>query len=283
MRKSFILIILLSSIVSLAQQTGTITDARDGKTYKTVVIGTQTWMAENLNVSTFRNGDTIPEVKSKEEWEKAGDEGKPAWCYYDNDTANGRIYGKLYNWYVVIDKRGLALAGFHIPTDAEWTILENNLGEGAGTKMKTEPIYETKISYVDEGGFYETKWVPCNNCSYWTEKQKANNPCTACRNQRGKEIKTGKYIPKTKRKIEEKNTIGGWNGTNESRFSGLPGGYRYSMGMYEYISSYGSWWSSSEYDADYAWDRYLGYDDGSVDRYSGSKNYGFSVRCLKDK
>jgi uncharacterized protein (TIGR02145 family) len=97
MKISLSLIFLLSVIVSIAQQTGTITDARDGKTYKTVVIGTQTWMAENLNVSTFRNGDPIPEAKSNEEWIAAGENKQPAWCYYNNDADNGRIYGKLYN------------------------------------------------------------------------------------------------------------------------------------------------------------------------------------------
>ena len=75
----------------------------DGNTYKTVTIGEQTWMAENLNVSKFRNGDEIPEAKTNEEWIKAGNEGKPAWCYYENIPANGEKYGKLYNWYAVTD------------------------------------------------------------------------------------------------------------------------------------------------------------------------------------
>ena len=104
-----------------------------------VTIGTQVWMAENLNVSTFRNGDPIPEAKTDEEWEKAGEEGKPAWCYYDNDASNGTKYGKLYNWYAVNDPRGLAPNGYHIPTDAEWTQLSDYLGgeSEAGTKMKS--------------------------------------------------------------------------------------------------------------------------------------------------
>ena len=57
--------------ISFSQSTGTITDSSDGKVYKTVVIGSQTWMSENLNVSTFRNGDPIPEAKTNEEWKKA--------------------------------------------------------------------------------------------------------------------------------------------------------------------------------------------------------------------
>jgi uncharacterized protein (TIGR02145 family) len=100
----------------------------EGKTYKTVKIGNQTWMAENLNVSTFRNGDQIFEVKSFEEWENAGDEKRPAWCYYNNNPKNGSIYGKLYNYFAVIDPRGLAPEGWHIPSTIEWDIFINSLG-----------------------------------------------------------------------------------------------------------------------------------------------------------
>ena len=139
MKTSLSLIFLLSVSISIAQQTGTITDARDGKTYKTVVIGNQTWMTQNLNVSTFRNGDPIPEARTNEEWEKAGKESKPAWCYYDNDPKNDPKYGKLYNWYAVNDPRGLAPSGWHISTDAEWMVLIEFLGGElyAGTKMKS--------------------------------------------------------------------------------------------------------------------------------------------------
>jgi uncharacterized protein (TIGR02145 family) len=110
----------------------------DQKTYSTVIIGTQEWTAENLNACTFRNGDLIPEAKTNEEWEEAGKEGKAAWCYYDNDPANGIKYGRLYNWYAVNDKRGLAPEGWHIATEDEWALLWNYLGGDtlAGEKMK---------------------------------------------------------------------------------------------------------------------------------------------------
>jgi uncharacterized protein (TIGR02145 family) len=101
---------------------------------QTVKIGTQEWTKNNLDVSTYRNGDIIPEVKDKNEWKsiKTG-----AWCYYNNDPKNGSIYGKLYNWYAVNDPRGLAPEGFHVPSDDEWTILDNYLGQTvAGGKMK---------------------------------------------------------------------------------------------------------------------------------------------------
>ena len=103
-----------------------------------IKIGTQTWATKNLDVSTFRNGDIIPEAKTNEEWIAAGDSGKPAWCYY-NDPENEKLYGKLYNWYTVNDSRGLAPKGWHIPSDSEWTILTDYLGGKAvaGTKMKS--------------------------------------------------------------------------------------------------------------------------------------------------
>lgn len=103
-----------------AQQYGTLKDDRDGKVYKTVKIGEQVWMAENLNTDRFRNGDIIPEVKNKEEWEKATNEKKPAWCYYDFDQSNGKKFGKLYNYFVIVDKRGISPVGFKIPENADF-------------------------------------------------------------------------------------------------------------------------------------------------------------------
>lgn len=95
---------------------------------KSVVIGTQTWTTENLNVSTFRNGDLIPEAKTSEDWISAGKNGRPAWCYYDNDPKNGETYGKLYNWYAVNDLRGIAPEGWRIVTDEDWDIAIKFLG-----------------------------------------------------------------------------------------------------------------------------------------------------------
>jgi len=96
--------------------------------FKTVEIGEQVWMAENLNVSTFRNGDPIPQARTQEEWKKAGENKQAAWCYYDNNPANGKKYGKLYNYYATSDPRGLAPNGWHIPTDSEWKTLIKYLG-----------------------------------------------------------------------------------------------------------------------------------------------------------
>ncbi len=99
----------------------------DGNTYDTVRIGTQTWMAENLNVDKFRNGDPIAQAKNYNEWTKAYKEKEPAWCYYYNDTLKGSECSKLYNWFAVNDSRGLAPAGYHIPKNDEWALLFQSL------------------------------------------------------------------------------------------------------------------------------------------------------------
>ena len=120
---------------------------------KSVKIGTQTWMAENLNTTTFRNGDVIPQANTKEEWDKAGEEKKPAWCYYDNNHENEKKYGKLYNWYAVNDPRGLAPKGWHVPGDDEWEILKKNLGEKPGTKMKSTSGWYQEGNGDNSSGF----------------------------------------------------------------------------------------------------------------------------------
>ena len=104
-----------------------------------VKIGKQVWMTKNLDVDRFRNGDVIPEVKNAKQWIKASKNKKAAFCYYDHDPKNGAIYGKLYNWYAVNDPRGLAPKGYHVPSDAEWTVLIGFLGgeSVAGEKLKS--------------------------------------------------------------------------------------------------------------------------------------------------
>jgi len=118
-----------------------ITSACGDRTPDIVVIGSQTWTSNNLDVATFRNGDAIPQAKTDEEWEAAGVNKQPAWCYFENDIdiANGTKCGKLYNWHAVNDARGLAPTGYHIPTDEEWTVLSTFLGgkDVAGKKMKS--------------------------------------------------------------------------------------------------------------------------------------------------
>jgi uncharacterized protein (TIGR02145 family) len=212
-------LILLVTLNSLKAQ---LTD-RDGNRYSTVQIGSQVWMASNLDVSTFRNGDKIPYIKDADAWQNASTNHQPAWCYYENDPVNGRSYKKLYNWYAVNDPRGLAPVGWHIPSDEEWADLSDYLGgkDVAGTKMKST-----------------TGW---------------NN---------------------------------GGNGTNSSRFAGLPGGFRNNFGAFINIGDFGHWWSSSEKNStlisDAAGSYSMFYFDGSLARSEFFKGSGLSVRCVRD-
>jgi uncharacterized protein (TIGR02145 family) len=121
----------------------------------TVRIGTQTWALANLNVITFRNGDSIPEARTNKEWVAAGESGKSAWCYYKNDPAIGLIYGKLYNWYAVNDPRGLAPVGWTLPNDADWAKLINySGGQGvAGSKIKSTSRWNDGNDGTNETGF----------------------------------------------------------------------------------------------------------------------------------
>jgi len=107
----------------------------DGNTYKTVKIGGQLWMAENLKVTHYRNGDAIPNVANKGEWYYFG---IGAYCNYDDDEGNVATYGRLYNWYAVDNICNIAPEGWHVPSESEWEILVNYLGGGrvAGGKMK---------------------------------------------------------------------------------------------------------------------------------------------------
>lgn len=184
-----------------------------------VKIGSQVWMGKNLNVDRFANGDPIPEAKTNDEWKRAGVNDQPAWCYHNNDPANGRTYGKLYNWHVVNDPRGLAPKGWHIPSDGEWTTVTTYLGgeATAGTSLKSTNGWENK-----------------------------------------------------------------GNGNNKSGMAGLPGGNRGIIGEFYALGKEGNWWSSSESDSGAAWSRGLFDFGGSVDRDSGNKSGGYSVRCLKD-
>lgn len=115
--------------------------------YDTVPIGDQIWMSNNLDVSHFRNGDEIPYAATEEEWEKAARSQSPAWCYYDNDEANGKKYGKLYNWYAVNDARQLAPIGWRIPTKKDWEQLGRHIGKGNYTGGYA--LYADRLSSVD--------------------------------------------------------------------------------------------------------------------------------------
>jgi uncharacterized protein (TIGR02145 family) len=140
------------------------------QTPKTVKIGNQEWMAENLNVDRFRNGEIIPQVQGAEAWERAAANNQPAWCYYNNraiqdDPENGDKYGKLYNWYAVTDARGLCPSGWHVPSDDEWTMLTNALGgeNEAGNKMKSKSGWAKAGNGTNSSGF---SGLPGGTCNY---------------------------------------------------------------------------------------------------------------------
>ena len=165
-----------------------------------------------------------------------------AWCYYNNDPANEAIYGKLYNWY--------ALAGIYDAASANNPALRKKLAP-TGWHVPTDAEWSSLINCLDpnaDGG---------NNFSNIAGgKMKATG--------------TSLWI--------SPNTAA----TNESGFTGLPGGYRFGDGTFYYVGGSGGWWSSSEDGTASAWTRDLGYDDGGAYRYGSSKRIGFSVRCIKD-
>ena len=209
--------LFLSGFCLTGLQAQTVKDI-DGNVYKTVKIGTQTWMAENLKTTKFNDGTKIPLVSVITAWEKLT---TPAYSWYDNNISNSKTkYGALYNWYTVNTGK-LCPAGWHVPSDAEWTILTNQFGTDniAGGKLK-----ETGT----------THWQTPNG-----------------------------------------------GAENEGGFTAIPGGIRGSNGAFGDQGYFGYWWSSTESVATEAWYRYIGYNEGWVQRLSfGKKQSGFSVRCV---
>ena len=216
------------TVDDLAQTIGipgpNITDA-DNNTYKTVTIGTQQWMAENLKTSKYSDGTMILNITDDTQWQNNT---TAAWANYNNSDSLDKKYGKLYNWYAVSPttngNKNVCPTGWHVPTDAEWTVLTDYLGgeSVAGGKMK-------EVS--------TTNW---------------NSPNT--------------------------------DATNTSLFTGLPGGSRsYHPGDYYGIGNSVTWWSSTEYYSSFgAWTRRLNYGSGNASRDYSHKDYGLSIRCLKD-
>lgn len=142
----------------------------------------QVWTSKNLDVSTYRNGDTIPQVQDQNAWAALT---TGAWCYYDNDTTNGTKYGKLYNWYAVNDPRGLAPVGYHLPTDAEWTILTDYLGGelAAGPKMISTSGWSNKSNGTNSSGFtglpgglryHDGRFIQIGLLGFWWSSTKYN-------------------------------------------------------------------------------------------------------------
>ena len=202
------------------QNLSTVVDI-DGNSYKTVKIGSQVWMSENLKTSHYRNGGPIPNVMGNADWQALA---TGAWSNYNHDAANDVIYGKLYNWYTTIGDT-LCPTGWGVPTDAEYTILITYLGG--------ESVAQDKMKVT--------------GTTYW----------------------------------ESPNT----GATNESGFSGLPGGYRDKDGSFSSIRNFAWFWSATEGNEYHRWLRFLFANNVSGNRGNGSANnyesVGASIRCLK--
>lgn len=132
----FLILVAGTTFFFLSQHTtGTIKDI-DGNIYKTVQIGNQIWMAENLRAQSYANGDSIPVVTGNKDWLALTDGAR---CFYNNMPENEKRYGMLYNWYAASDTRGLCPKGWRIPTDKDWQTLSDYLGgeKTAGGKLRT--------------------------------------------------------------------------------------------------------------------------------------------------
>ena len=208
----------------------------DGNVYKTIKIGTQVWMAENLKTTKYNDGTVIPEVTNNTAWSNLT---TPGYSWYNNNsTLNAKLYGALYNFYTVADTNSMNVCpvGWDVPTDIEWTILTDFLEDnGYGYGGSGTDIGKSMAATF--------RW---------------NSDATA-------------------------GTVGNDTGSNNSSgFAGLPGGNRNFNGTFNFIGSDGFWWSSTEINTTFAWYRFLNYLNDDVNRNGSLKEYGFSVRCLRD-
>ena len=148
---------------------------QNGNLFETIRIGEQKWMADNLNVDKFTNGDPVPHAQSHEEWLNAGKNKQPAFCHYNFDPANGMKYGELYNWYAVDDSRDLAPTGWHLPSHLEWIKLERYLERifhrdiyGAGLMMKSDYGWEGNGGGTNQSSFSALPGGYINNIGRFT-------------------------------------------------------------------------------------------------------------------
>ncbi|MBN1781027.1 fibrobacter succinogenes major paralogous domain-containing protein [bacterium] len=187
----------------------------DGNRYHTVRIGDQVWMAENLKVTRYRNGDEIPNMKDIGDWSLAS---IGARCDHNGNSHHSFIYGCLYNWYAATDPRNIAPKGWHVPSDDEWIILcmslgmsqeeavdEGEFGEGIGGKLKHTAYWmDPNTGATNESGFSA---LPAGfrkynggfnvlgfQTNFWTSTQRWNSECCAyCRVLHHDHSKIGRY------------------------------------------------------------------------------------------
>ena len=264
MKKVCILIILLNlnNINNIHSQIyGTFKDPRDGNIYKTIKIGSQIWMAENLRTDYFRNGEKIRSAVSSHDFYESSNDGFPI-LYSDNEIING----KMYNFYTVNDSRNLAPIGWHIPTVEEYKTLINFIGGDVSKALSgSDPATLQKLFLPNVVWTYDSGGdpIPCVNCKNWNYEYRSKVACNLCRDTR--------IAGYTKKK---KNT---YKGTNSSGFS-----------IYKNHSSF---WTSKAWNEEWNNQQHAYYDDKAVSFSFGlsgvsKEDYkmsrGFYIRCIKN-
>lgn len=234
-------------------RTGTVADG-DGNVYKTVFLGGQEWMAENLRVTTYNNGDNIPGALFANEWTDAG---SGAWTVYPHDDVEGiasagemtEAYGILYNWYAVTDPRGLCPQGWHVPHDEEWGQL---------------------VAYLVGQGFPNE----------WDNPDGAANALKSCR-QVNSPLGDGCNTTLHPRWTPDEmyNHI---HGFDEYEFSALPGGGCSHIGEFSLIGESSGFWTTTEFLETGAWVRQINNYSAAVNRFSNFKEAGHHVRCVRE-
>lgn len=224
----------------------------EGNEYRTVVLGDQEWMAENLRTTKYNDGTSIFTGLSNYAWSITTEGAFAVYTHHNVLGINSSeemisAYGKLYNWYAVNDRRGICPEGWRIPTDRDWQELVDFI--------KTE--YGLTNEWEDENG------IGNNLKACWQVDSAMQRECGRFEHPRWS------YSPNH-------------HANDKVGFSGLPAGGRYYEGTYSNIGTAVLWWSSTTSRTGYAWGRMLGYYHGGVYRYSGNKKTGFSVRCLKE-
>lgn len=242
----------------------------------TIIIGNQEWAKKNLSTEFFRNGDKITQAKSFKEIKEAEKSKTPLWWYYDFNPKNDVRYGKMYNWWAVIDQRGLAPSGFKIPNQIEFEDLI------AYTERKTSYLKsKTGWGNIISGG---PKRIDCPNCKNWSDSYKLKTACHKCKDNR--------YID-----IEVPERQHSNNGIDKYGFNGLPGGtiHCVSIDMMSFndIGYDCIYWSPQDnYGVNEVYnarDYYLGgeknrIDAYSIDNFNGKSHYqviGAYIRCIK--
>lgn len=214
----------------------------------TIIIGNQEWSTVNLDTNKFNNGEPIPEIKNMEEWNQASKNKQPAFCFYENNYDNGLKYGKLYNWYAVTDPRGLAPAGFRVPTKIDLLELLNTLV--GGVDLNSNSVSEFLVAGKDLK----------KNISDWLQPNITKAKL--------KEILQLEKSTIDSLKIEDLKIGEGFNA--------LPGGFRNSVrfGDFKGLNFIARFWTSSK-------DEHV-YDAEQIDNGVATMAYDFTLSYLSE-